>query len=160
MDCSMPRFLVHPQLQELSQTHVHWVNDAIQPSLPLSSPSPPAFNLSQYQSFFQWVSSSHQMAKVLELQLQHTSFQWIYSIDFLYDWLVLSPGTVSLLEGLSRVFSHPAIQKHQLFGTQTYLWSSSHILTWTLEKPQLSLYRHLSANWCPCFLICWGASIF
>ena len=71
------------QLLELAQTHVHWVGDAIQPSHPLSSPSPPAFNLSQNQGLFQWVSSSHQVAKVLEFQLQHQSFQWIFRVDFL-----------------------------------------------------------------------------
>ena len=74
MDCSMPGFPVLHQLPELAQTHVHWVSDAIQLSHPLSSPSPPALNLSQHQSLFQWVSSSHQVAKVLELQLQHQSF--------------------------------------------------------------------------------------
>jgi len=83
MDCSTPGFPVHHQLQELSQIHVHQVSDAIQPSHPLSSPSPPAFNLSQHQGLFQSVSSSHQMAKVLEFQLQHQSFQWIFRVDFL-----------------------------------------------------------------------------
>ena len=82
MDCSMAGFLVHHQLPELAQTHVHQVDDTIQPSHPLSSPSPPAFNLSQHQGLFQGVSSSHQVAKVLELQLQHQSFQWIFSADF------------------------------------------------------------------------------
>ena len=67
----------------ITQTHVHWVSDAIQPSHPLSSPSPPAFYLSQHQGLFQWVSSSHQVAKVLEFQLQHQSFQWIFRTDFL-----------------------------------------------------------------------------
>ena len=75
VDCSMPGFLVYHQLLELAQTHVQRVSDAIQPSHPLSSPSPPAFNLSQHQSLFQGVSSSHQMAKVLEFQLQHQFFQ-------------------------------------------------------------------------------------
>ena len=83
MDCSTPGLPVHCQLREFTQTHVHWVGDAIQPSHPLSSPSPPAFNLSQHQGLFQWVSSSHQVAKVLELQLQHQSFQWIFRTDFL-----------------------------------------------------------------------------
>ena len=68
---------------ELAQTHVHWIGDATQPSHPLSSPSPPAFNLSQRQGLFQWVSSLHQVARVLELQLQHQSFQWIFRTDFL-----------------------------------------------------------------------------
>ena len=82
MDCSTPGFPVHHQLLGLAQTHVHWVGDAIQPSHPLSSPSP-AFNLSQPQGLFQWVSSSHHVAKVLEFQLQHQSFQWIFRTDFL-----------------------------------------------------------------------------
>ena len=83
MDCSMPGFLVYHQIQELAQIYVHWVGDAIQPFHLLSSPSPPAFNLSQHQGLFQWVSSLHQVAKVLELQFQHQSFQWIFRTHFL-----------------------------------------------------------------------------
>ena len=70
MDCSMPGLPVHHQLPEFAQTHVHWVGDAIQPSHPLSSPSPPTFNHSQHQGLFKQVSSSHQVAKVLEFRLQ------------------------------------------------------------------------------------------
>ena len=88
---STPGFPIHHQLMELTQTHVHWVGDAIQPSHPLLSPSHPAFNLSQHQGLFKWVSSSHQVAKVLAFQLQHQSFQWIFRTDFLYDRLVGSP---------------------------------------------------------------------
>ena len=80
MACNTPGFPVHHQLLEFTQTHVCWVGDAIQPSHPLSFPSPPAFNLSQ-----------HQVAKILELQVQHQSFQWIFKIDFLWDGLVWSP---------------------------------------------------------------------
>ena len=83
MDWSTPSFPVHQQLPELAQTHIHWVGDAIQPFHPLLSPSPPAFNLSQYQGLSRWVSSSNQVAKVLEFQLQHQSFQWIFRTDFL-----------------------------------------------------------------------------
>ena len=83
MDCSTPSVPVHHQLPEPTQTHVHWVSDAIQPSHPLSSPSPPAFNLFQHQGLFQWVSFLHQVAKVLEFQLQHQSFHWIFRADFL-----------------------------------------------------------------------------
>ena len=90
MDCSAPAFHVRHQLSELAQIHVHWVSDTIQPSHPVWSPSP-AFNLSQNQGLFQWVSSSHQVAKVLEFQLQHQSFQWIFRTDFLWDGLVGSP---------------------------------------------------------------------
>ena len=91
MDCSTPGFPVHHQLLELTQTHVHWAGDAIQPSHPLLSPSHPAFNLSHHQGLFQWVSFSHQVAKVYESQLQHQSFQWIFRTDFLYNGLVGSP---------------------------------------------------------------------
>ena len=91
MDCTTPGLPVHHQLLESTQTHVHWVGDAIQPSHPLSSPSPPAFNLSQHQGLFQWVSSLHQVAKVLEFQLQHQSFQWIFRTDLLQNGLVSSP---------------------------------------------------------------------
>ena len=73
MNRSTPGLPVHHQLPEFTQTHVHWVSDAIQPSHPLSSPSPPAPNPSQHQSLFQWVNSSHEVAKVLEFQLQHRS---------------------------------------------------------------------------------------
>ena len=83
MDCSTPAYPVHHQLPESTQTHVHWVGDDIQPSHPLSSPSPPALNLSQHQGLFQWVSSSHQKVKVLEFQLQYQSLQWIFRMDFL-----------------------------------------------------------------------------
>ena len=91
MDYSTPGLPVHHQLLEFTQTHVHWVSDAIQPSHPLLSPSPPAFNLSQHQGLFKWVSSSHQVAKELEFQLQHQSFQWLFRTDFLWDGLVGSP---------------------------------------------------------------------
>ena len=83
MDCSTPGLPVQHQLLEFIQTHVHWVSDVIQPSHPLSSPSPPVFNLSQYQGLFKRVTSSHQVAKVWELQFQHQSFQWIFRTDFL-----------------------------------------------------------------------------
>ena len=88
-DRSMPDFPILHHLLELAQTHVHWVGDAIQPTCPLLSLSPPAFYLSQHQGLFQGASSSHQVAKVLGLQ--HQFFQWIFRVDFLYDWLVWSP---------------------------------------------------------------------
>ena len=91
MDCSTPGFTVLYYLPELAQTHVHWISDDIKPPHPLFRPLPSALNLSQHQGLFQWVGSSHQVAKVLELQLQHQSFQWIFRVDFLYEWLVWSP---------------------------------------------------------------------
>ena len=95
---------VHHQLPEFTQTHVHQVGNAIQPSHPLSSSSPPAPNPSQHQGLFQCVNSSHEMAKLLEFQLQHQSFQW----------LVGSPCSPRD----SRVFSNTTVQKHQFFGAQ------------------------------------------
>ena len=89
MDCNTPGFLVLHHLPELAQTHVCSVGDAIQPSHLLSSTSSPAFNLSQCQGLFQLVVSSHQVTKVLLLQYQF--FQWIFRVDFLWDWLVLFP---------------------------------------------------------------------
>ena len=80
---SMPGLPAHHQLTESTQTHVQWVDDAIQPSHLLSSPSPPTLNLSQHQSLFKWVSSLHEVAKVLAFQLQHLSFQWTPRTDLL-----------------------------------------------------------------------------
>ena len=86
-----PGLPVPHQLLESTQTHVHWVSDAIQPSHPLLYPSAPAFNLSQHQGLFKWVSPLHKMAKWLEFQLQHESFQWTPRTDLLWDGLVGSP---------------------------------------------------------------------
>ena len=83
IDCSTPDFPVFHYLLEIAHIHVHWVSDAIQPSHPLSSLFPPAFNLPQHQGLFQWIGSLHQVAEVLELQLQHLSFQWIFRFNFL-----------------------------------------------------------------------------
>ena len=90
MDGSTPGLPVHHQLPEFTQTHVHWVDDTIRPSHPPLSPSPPAINLS-HQGLFKWVSSLHQVVKVLEFQLQHQSFQWIFRTDFLSNGLVRFP---------------------------------------------------------------------
>ena len=83
IDGRTPGLPVHQQLPQFTQTHIHWVGDVIQPAHPLPSPSPPASSLSQHQGLLQRVSSSHQVAKVLEFQLQHQSFQWIFRTDFL-----------------------------------------------------------------------------
>ena len=118
---------------EFAQTQVHWVGDAIQPSHPLLFPSALALSFFQHQYLFQCISSSHSVANVLELQLQYQSFQ---SMN-IQGWFPLRlTGLISLLsEGLSRVFSSPAIQKHQFFVIQLSLWSNSHIHNWLLEKP-------------------------
>ena len=117
MDCSMPGFPVYHQLLELSQIRVHRVSDAIQPSHPLSSPSPPAFNLCQHHSLFKWVSCSHQVAKVLEFQLQ----DWCW-LDYINGWTLGWTAWISMLsKGFSRIFSNTTVQKHQLFGAQLSL---------------------------------------
>ena len=106
MNHSMPGLPVHHQLPEYTQIHIHRVSDAIQPSHPLSSPSPSAPNPSQHQSLFQWVNTSHEVAKVLELQsvLPKKSQGWSPS-----EWT----GWISLQsKGLSRVFSNTTVQKH------------------------------------------------
>ena len=118
MDCSMSGFPVHHQLPEFTQTHVHWVGDATQPSHPLSSPSPPTINLSQHQGLFKWVNSLYQVAKVLEFQLQTSVFPMNTQ-----DWSPLGwTGWISLqCRRLSRVFSNTTVQKHQFFGSQLSL---------------------------------------
>ena len=113
MDWSTPGLAVHHQLFEFTQSHVHWVGDAIQPSHPLSSTSLPALNLSEHQGLFKWISCLHQVAKVLEFQLQHQSFQWTPRTDPL-GWT----GWISLQsKGLPRVFSNTTVQKRQFFST-------------------------------------------
>ena len=113
-DCSTPGFPVHHQLPERAQTHVHQVGDAIYLMLCRPSPSPPPFNLSQHQGFFKWVSSSDQVAKVLELQLQHQSFQWIFRTDFLEDWLVWSPCSLRVSQESSPIPQFKSIDSSAL----------------------------------------------
>ena len=131
MNHSSPSLPVHHHLPEFTQTHVHRVSDAIQPSDPLWSHSPPAPNPSQHQSLFQWVNLSHEVAKVLEFQVQH-------------HYLQRNPRAVLLQNGLvgsscsprdSRVFSNTTVQKHQFFCAQLSSQSNSQIHTWPQEKP-------------------------
>ena len=123
MDCSTPGFPVHHQLPELTQTHVHQVSDAIQSSYPQSSPSPPAFNLSQHQGLFQWVSSSRQVAKVLEFQFQHQSFQWTPElISFRMDWL----GLLTVQGTLKSLLQHHSSKASILRCSAFFLVQLSH----------------------------------
>ena len=116
MDCSMPGLPVHHQLLEFMQTHVLQVGDAIQPSHPLSSPSLPAFKLSQHQGLFKWLSSLHQVANVFGVSA------WVLSVNT-QDWSPLGwTGWISLQsKGLSRVFSNTIVQKHRFFAAQLSL---------------------------------------
>ena len=140
MDCSTPGFHVPHHLTEFPQTHVHWVGDAIQPSYPVSSPSPTAFNLSRHQGLFQWVRSLHQVAKILE-----ASTSVLILPMNIQAWFPLGlTGFISLQsKGLSRVFSNTTVQKHQFFGAQSSLWSNSHTHTWFLEKKNSFDYMEL-----------------
>ena len=132
MNCSTPGLPVHHQLPEFTQTHVHRVSDAIQPSHPLSSPSPPApKSLPASESFpmsqlFPWGGQSTRVS-ALASSLPKKSQGWSP-----LEWT----GWISLQsEGLSRVFSNTTVQKHQFFGIQLSSQSNSHIHTWPLEKP-------------------------
>ena len=139
LDCSMPAFPVHHQFPELAQIHVHRVGDAIQPSHPLLFASPPAFKLCSASGSFpvsQFLASGGQSievsasASVLPMNIQ--------------DWFPLGlTGLILQSMGLWKVFSNTTVQKHQFFSAQPSLWSSFHIHTWLLEKPQLWMYGHL-----------------
>ena len=131
MNCSMPGLPVHHQLPEPTQTHVHWVSDGIQPSHPLSSPSPPVLNPTQHQGLFNcqlFASGGQSIGLSASTSILRMNTQ---------DWSPLGwTGWISLQsKGLSRVFSNTTVQKHQFFCAQLYLWFNSHIHTWLLEKP-------------------------
>ena len=128
MDCSTPGFPVHHQLPELTQTHVHGVSDAIQPSHPLSFASP-TFNLSQHQGLFKWLSSSHQVAKLLEFQLQYQSFR-SGLISFRIDWLDL----LAVPGALKSLLQHHS-SKASILRCSAFFIDQSDIHTWLLEKP-------------------------
>jgi len=117
MNCSTLGLPVHHQLLEFTQTHVHWVSDAIQPSYPLLSRFPPALNISQHQGLFQWVSSSHQVANVLAFQLQAISPSNEYSglISFRMDWLDLLAVQGTLKSLLQHHSSKASILLHSAF---------------------------------------------
>ena len=114
-----PHELQHTRLPESTQTHVCWVGDAIQPSHPLPSPSPPSLSLSQQQGLFKWVSSLHWVAKVLEFQLQHQSYQWTTRTDILQNGLDGS----SCSPRDSCVFSNTTVQKHNNSSVISFLYS-------------------------------------
>ena len=118
---------VHHQLLKLAQTHIHWVGDAIQPCHPLSSPSP-TFSLSQHQGLFKWISSSNQVAKVLEFRLQHQSFQWIFRTLGWTGWISLQS------KGLSKVFSNTS-SKALILWRSAFFIEHSQIYTRLLETP-------------------------
>ena len=119
MDYSIPVSSVLFCLLKFPQIHIHWVYDVMQASHPLSSPSLPALNFSQHQGLFQWIGSSHQTVKALELQLQHQSYQWIFRVDFLQDWFFDLFAVQETLKSLLQ--SSTTICKHQFFNVQPSL---------------------------------------
>ena len=130
VDCSTPGLPVYHQLPEFAQTHVHWVGDAIQPSHPLPSPSPPAFNLSQHQGLFpmSWFFPSRGQSIGVSASTS------VLPVN-IPDWfpLGLTGWISSLSKGLSRVFSNTTVQIHQFFSTQPSFWSNSQVHTWLLH---------------------------
>ena len=146
MNHSIPGLPVHHQLPEFTQTHVHQVSDAIQPSYPLSSPSSPAPNPSQHQGLFQWVNSSHEVAKVSEFQLQHQSVQWTPGlISFRMDWL----GLIAVQGTLKSLFQHHSSKASILWRSAFFTLQLSHpymttgktiaLTRWTLVGKVMSL---------------------
>ena len=140
MDCSTPGFPALHYLLEFAQVHVHWISDAIQPSHPLSSPSSPAFRLSHHQSLFQWVGSSHQVAKVLEFQFLHQSFhEYSALISFRIDWFDLLAVQGTLKSLLQHCSSRASVLWHSAF----FMVQLSHSYTTNRKKPQLWLHGPL-----------------
>ena len=159
MNHSTPGLPVHHQLLQLSQTHVHWVGDAIQRSHPLSSPSSPAFNLSHYQGVFQWVRSSHQVAKLLELQLQHQPFQWIFRLlSFRMDWVDL----IAVQRTLKSLLQHHSLKASILWRSAFFIVQLSHpcmttgktvaLTRWTFIGKEMSLLFNMLSKWVIAFL--------
>ena len=132
---STPGLPVHHQFPESIQIHVHRVSDAIQPSHPLLSPSPPALNLSQHQGLFKWVSS-FELTASSDQSIGVSASTSVLPMNT-QNWSALGwTGWISLQsKRLSRVFSNTTVQKHQFFSAQPYSQSNSHIRTWSLEKP-------------------------
>ena len=132
INCSMPSLPVHHQLPEFSQSLVHWVSDAIQPSHPLLSPSIPAPNPSQHQSLFQWVNSAWGWLQSIGVSALASVFPKNNQGWSPLEWT----GWISLQDkGLSRVFSNTTVHEHQFFGAQPSSQSKFHIRAWPLEKP-------------------------
>ena len=150
MYCSTQGYPILHCLLEFAQTYVHWVSDAIQPSHPLSSPSPSALNLSQNQGLFQWVGSLHQVTKVLELQLKHQSFQWTFRVDFLQYWLVWSPCCPTDPQE-----SSPAPEFKSINSSAFSLLYCPTLPVHDYWKPIALTIWIFVAKWYLCFLICY-----
>ena len=159
MDWSTPGFPVHHQLLELTQAHVHWVGDAIQPSHPLSFTSPPAFNLSQHQGLFKWVSSSHQVAKVLEFSFNISpSNEYLGLISFRMNWLDIlavqgtlkSPPTAQFKSINSSAFSF--LYSPALASIHDY-WKTKALTRWTFVGKAISMLFNMLPRLAITFLL-------
>ena len=158
MNCSTPGFPVH-QLVEFTQTHVHRVGDTIQPSHPLSSPSPTDFNLAQHQSLFQWISSLYQVAKVLELSFIISPFnEYSRLISFMMDWLALLAVHGTLKSFLQHHSSKPSILWHSAFFTVQLLHpymptgKTKALTKWTFVSKVMSLFLNMLSRLVIAFL--------
>ena len=140
MNCSMPSLPVHHKLLEFTQTHTHWVGDAIQPSHPLSSPSPPAPNPSHHQGLSQWVNSSHEVAKVLEFQFQHQPLQWTPRTYLLQDGLVGSPCSPR--------------DSQQSSPTPQFKSINSSVISFLHSSTLTSIHTHTHIRMCVCVCVC------
>ena len=173
-DGSMPGLPVPHHIVEFAQVHVHWISDAIQLSDPLSPSSPSAFNLSQHQSLFQWVGCSHQLVKVLELHLQHHSFQWVFRVDLLFkvNWfdLLAVQGTLkSILQphsSIASIFGLSALFLVQLSHPYMTTGKTMAFTIWTFASKVMSLLFNTLCSFAipylprsSCLLISWLQSI-
>ena len=158
MNRSIPGLPVHHQLQESTQTHVYWVGDTIRPSNPLSSPSPPALNLSQHQGLFHWVILLLRWPKYLSFSFSLSpSNEYSGFISHRIDWF-----DVLAIKGLSRVFSNTIVQKHQFFGTQLSFgstlicihdyWKNNSFDRWTFVGKVTSLLFNMLSRFVIAFL--------
>ena len=166
----MPSLPVPHHIVEFAQVHVHWISDAIQASDPLSPSSPSAFHLSQHQGLFQRVGSSYQLAKVLELHLQHQSFQWVFRVDFLFkvDWfdlLAVQGALKSLLQphsSIASILGCSAFFLVQLSHTYMTTGKTMALTIWTFASQVMSLLFNTRCRFAiaylpksSCLLISW-----
>ena len=160
MDCSTPGLPVHHQLPELAQTHAPRVGDAIQPSHPLSSLSPPTFNLSQHQGLFQWVNSSHQVTKVLGVSASASVLPKTIPVN-IQDWFPLGlTGLISLKsKGLSRVFSNNTVQRHQFSPTPQFKSIDSSVLSFLCSPAFTSTHDYWKNHSFDSMDLCWQSNV-
>ena len=148
MNRSTPGLPVHHQLPEFTQTHVHRVSDAIQPSHPLSSPSSPTFNLSQHQDLFKWVSFSHEVAKEFEFQLQHQSFQWIYLWIYLCVYVYIANIFVfPVVTYGCENWTIKKVEVQRIDVLELWCWRKRLRVPWTARRSNQSILKEISPEY-------------